>query len=214
MASALVTAVGDVLVDLSGIDQTAVGQYPTRLRREERMLVKKRHILPRLQRGVAVLGKCQLVRDLAAQHGLQQTVDFVLGNLLEHDTRAARHLDVDQRFGRTQADAADFDHVGLDFVAIEIGTDGIQRLLSARTQAARARAHEDRRPHQTIAPQLGNAVLPLLAHRLVLRAVGVQQPSEKFRVGGKHGRSCRRGAPVKQLGRHGSRPFSDKNPGS
>ena len=118
------------------------------------------------------------------------------------------------RLRRAQADAAHFDHVGLDLVAVEVRANGVQRFLAPAPSPQVPSADEDRRTHQAIPPQFGQAVLPLLTHRLVLRAVRLQQPGQEFRIRGKRPRRRGRCVFLKQLRRHSCRPFSDRSPES
>ena len=80
---------------------------------------------------------------------------------MKADARPAGQLDVDDRLDGAHADAADLDHVGLDFVGIEILVDGGQCFFGAGAQAAGAGPDEDRGTRDGVAAQLGQPLLVL-----------------------------------------------------
>ena len=90
-----------------------------------------------------------------AKHGDQQPVGGVFGHALESDAGAAGHLDVDDRLGRAEADAADFDQIGVEIELRQERLDRGDGRLGAGAQAAGAGADEDRR-----AAQRGRAARP------------------------------------------------------
>lgn len=109
-----------------------------------------------------MLGQHEIVDDLAGEHPVQHTVHLFGRHVLEAQAGPAGKLNVDQRLGRAQADAADLDHVGLDFMRVEIGTDRVERRLAA-AEAAGARPHVDHGAHQGFTAEFGETLLALLA---------------------------------------------------
>ena len=125
----------------------------------------------------------------AGEDFVQQLRHLLGRDLLERDPRAAGQLDIDDRFHGAESDATGLDHVGLDFVRVEISPHGVHRRLGPGPEAAGAGADVDRRPHHAVAPQFGQ---PLLAEppgfRVLRDRIGIDQPAEKFRAGVQRGR--------------------------
>ena len=146
-----VPAAGEILVEAGRIDDPAVGEHPSRLRREERVLVERTHAGPRLGSRLAELAERLRRKRRLREHRVQQRRHLLLGHPREAQPRPPGQLDVHQRLFDAQADAADLDDIRLDVARCEPGPDSRERLARSRTEAAGARAHEDQRARRGLA---------------------------------------------------------------
>ena len=179
----LVATPGDVLFDLRRIDQAAIGQDPSRLRSEERMLIQIGDIRPGFVIRIAMLTEHHLFGNRSTQRLVEQHGHAGRGDLLERHASLAGQLNVYQRLQRAQADATYLDYVGLDFVVVQILMDGGKRRFGASPQSARSCADKDRRARDTIASEFCKPLLAMLASRLICIAVAIDDPREHFEAG-------------------------------
>ena len=216
-----VTSAREIVVDRSGIADPAVGQNPARLRREERVLVQVRPPGPGLGPAVTELPQESLGRDLSLEDSIEESLDAFLGHGVEAEPIPPRELDVEQRLERTDADAADFDHRGLDTLLVQPGPNGAQGPGRSRAQAAGSGPDEDhgtrRMQAQRFLPPRADrsgAGLALVAERPRLEA-GDQVRTGALRgvpaavaAAGKDGDGDRR-----RFANHGSPPSAGSSPG-
>jgi hypothetical protein len=145
---ALVAVLGEVVIDLGGVDEAAIPQRPADLRLEDRRFQKRWNSIygrvavssggvgPQGELGQGIVAEQVALEDLFGP----LDVDFAV-----KDARSRRLDHADHRLGVTEADAAHFDQTALEIMFFAELPEAFQDFHGPRRSAASGRAHENPR---------------------------------------------------------------------